>query len=156
MRKTRSPAVLLPAAAMVACAAPSVTPAVTPVAEQVLTLKLNTPVSLNGDGTIVSFVAVRDSRCPTGANCIRAGDVQADLQVTPAGQAPQPVTVGWGDSRQPPAAPSQAAGREFCFVDLSPRPSVGQDVAPASYRLKLRVLPLPAGSTACDTDAAQR
>ncbi|HSI49785.1 MAG TPA: hypothetical protein VLA61_16055 [Ideonella sp.] len=155
MRKPRSPlpAVLLPVFALAACAAPAATP---PAAPQVLTLTLNTPVTLNGDGTVVSWVAVRDSRCPTGVNCIRAGDVQADLQVTQAGQPPQPITVGWGDGQRAAAAPSQAAGRQFCFLDLSPRPSAGQDVAPSSYRLQLHVLPLQAGAADCKTGAAER
>ena len=78
---------------------------------------------------------VSDSRCPSGAKCIWAGEASSLLKVTQSGLTYDKVLTQPGLSG--PAADS-FAGYEVTF-DLLPYPEVGTSIDVKDYQLTLTV-----------------
>ncbi len=84
----------------------------------------------------LSFVKVTaDSRCPTGAQCIVAGQVDCQIEITRtnAGATPVQATITQGGSTQEPAE-AVIDGYELTY-NVTPYPAVGKTIASSEYRL---------------------
>ena len=84
----------------------------------------------------IKFIGVMaDSRCPTGVECIRAGDVSCSIEITKDG-IKNPITLT--DS----AGSGSSGGYIFqnykIIFSLSPYPVAGKTIAKSDYRLILK------------------
>jgi hypothetical protein len=96
-----------------------------------LTLAIDRPHVL-ADGTELVFREVSDdSRCPTDAQCVWAGDASVVIGVRPASGEPALVTLHIGRQDQRTAS---AAGVRLTLERLDPQPSSGQPIEWSRYR----------------------
>lgn len=108
---------------------------------------LDTPIQLKvGEEAIfaeqdlsVRFLQIaEDSRCPTGAQCIWAGQVTASLKIGHGGQSSEEAALTLRPGGE------ELATRElfgFCFtlLGVEPHPAVDVPVSPDTYTVALRV-----------------
>ena len=100
-------------------------------------LKVGEKARVGETGPLVSFTGVpEDSRCPTDAACIRAGEAIVVLDI--AGTSVR-VTVPREDT-----ATATAAGYDVTVSDVSPLPSSTRSMDPEQYRATFRVEARPA------------
>lgn len=100
-------------------------------AETVATLHIGESVTPPGSTTVVTLTDVSDdSRCPTGANCIWAGDATVTLRVQPAKGAAENVAlqINRADARS-----ATAAGLRFRLERLDPAPQVERAIERGAY-----------------------
>lgn len=96
-----------------------------------VTLAIGRPHVLD-DGTELVFRDVADdSRCPTDAECVWAGDASVVISVRPAAGEPTLVTLHTG---QPDTRAASAAGLRLTLERLDPQPSSGQPIERTRYR----------------------
>jgi hypothetical protein len=96
---------------------------------------------VKGENLEIKFVEVTgDSRCPTGVECIWAGEVSCLVEVTKTGTGgqPQPVTrtdpgAGAGDNTT-----ASLDGYEVTFT-VTPYPRAGKQIQQSDYRLVMTV-----------------
>jgi hypothetical protein len=92
--------------------------------------------SISGTELVVTFDRVlEDSRCPTGANCIQAGDGVIRIRVTQQGG-----TTGSYQLHTAPNGPRSAVhgGVTITLEDLTPTPASSRATPPQDYRATLR------------------
>ena len=121
--ETAAPQATLPQPAPVATAQDA--------AETVATLHIGESVTPPGSTTVVTLTDVSDdSRCPTGANCIWAGDATVTLRVQPATGAAETVAlhINRADARS-----ATVAGLHFRLERLDPAPQVGRPIERVAY-----------------------
>lgn len=82
------------------------------------------------NGVALSFLAVRDSRCPSGASCIQAGDASVDLQFIYNNQA-QMVTLN--TSGQPNSIVFQ--GLDIQLHEIRPYPVLNRQTNQNDFRI---------------------
>jgi hypothetical protein len=99
------------------------------------TLAPGQPVRMASEAMDIKFIGVsQDSRCPTGVQCIRAGDVSAEIEITIAGKVNQ-ITL-----KDDPAA---GAAQGYVFqgymiaFSVAPYPEANKTIAKEDYRLSL-------------------
>lgn len=100
-------------------------------------LKVNETRTLAGDNLRVRFDGVTgDSRCPTGVQCIWAGDatVELTLEKPPIAADTSVLHTSERFNRE-----TDYAGLVIRLLDLQPRPREGATIAPEDYRVKLVV-----------------
>jgi hypothetical protein len=101
-----------------------------PVDGKEFTLRQGDSIRLTGSQSTLYFLSVpEDSRCPSGVQCIWAGNAQASLQLDTT-QFSLNTTV---EPRE-----AVVAGFRFSLVQLTPRPE-GSDTMPARYSATLKV-----------------
>ena len=101
-----------------------------PVDGKEFTLRQGDSVRLGGSGPTLHFLAVpEDSRCPSGVQCIWAGNAEASLKLDATPFALN-TTVEPRDT--------VVAGFRFELVQLTARPE-GSDTTPARYSATLKV-----------------
>ena len=83
-----------------------------------------------GFGTVLE-----DSRCPTGAQCVRAGNVRVGLILQERGEATRSVDL---NTAERPRRVSHE-GYVIELVDLQPVPSTAGAPDPESYVVRLRI-----------------
>lgn len=95
-------------------------------------------IAATADGGLrVTFVeVVEDSRCPTGANCIWAGNARVRLRLEERGK----TRAANLNTTLEPRRVATAAG-DLVLVALDPYPEAGRQIEPADYRLTLRLEP---------------
>jgi len=89
------------------------------------------------DGLRVSFEGVgEDSRCPTGVQCVWAGDAAAAfaLEISPAAAVHRTLHTNGRFERQ-----VEYEGFVIRLEDIKPYPKDGATIAPADYRAVLVV-----------------
>jgi len=117
-----------------------------PAVEQVtlnteFSLAVEQSVTVTGEDLSIKFVeVVSDSRCPTGATCIWAGEASSLIEITASGSTISKVLTQPGLTSPPK---DTVAGYEITF-DLLPYPQLGKETKTADYRLKLVVSKAPA------------
>lgn len=120
---------LLFACLLVACGGSSTAPQLGENVE----VRLGASVEIPGDTTSVRFTDVTsDSRCPTGAQCVWAGEAVAVFTVggkdvvslTCCGNAPKATAI--------------VRGKQLTFVALKPAPALGGGPAKADYVATIR------------------
>lgn len=98
-----------------------------------IVVRFNEAVRIPSDTTTVRFAAVTsDSRCPSGAQCVWAGE--ATVVFTVGGV--RPVTLGL----QPGSVPSTAivGMYQITLVALTPYPAVNKSIAKSDYVATIR------------------
>jgi hypothetical protein len=120
-----------------ACLAGCSKPAVVEVSlDTEFTLAVGESATIAGEDLSLQFVEmVSDSRCPTGAICIWAGEASCLMRITQAGSTYEKVLTQPGHSS--PSTES-FAGYEVTF-DILPYPELGKDVRVEDYVLRLTV-----------------
>ncbi len=127
--------VVLPLMTVLACT--TKTSEVTANLGQGFTLKVGQTASIAGEDLKIKFVqVVTDSRCPTGATCIWAGEASCLLEVTLSGSTKQVIITQPGLSK----APSQSEFSNYTLsYNIQPYPVLNKQVDKSQYTLSLRV-----------------
>lgn len=113
---------LLAACLAAACGAQSTAPKF----GEKVTVRFNAAVRVPSDTTSVRFIGVTaDSRCPSGAQCVWAGDAAVAFLVG----GTQQVTLHTNEG----AASAFVAGRLLTLVSLSPYPKLSTPIAQGDY-----------------------
>jgi uncharacterized Zn finger protein len=88
----------------------------------------------------VKFVSVpEDSRCPKGVNCIWAGNVRVQLQVTKAKSKPVKVELSLNPRDFPDGEAADCGNYTIKLVKVDPYPVVDQPLKPGDYTATLSV-----------------
>ena len=96
------------------------------------TLEVGDRAILDAAHTIVHFVAVaEDSRCPSQAQCVWAGDGAVVLEIAPAAGDAAEDTLHTNPESGPGAV--SLAGYELTLLRLDPFPEIPGDIAPNDY-----------------------
>ena len=128
------PTLLILAAVMLAPACAAADVKVNP--GQEFQLKVGDKVSVSGEDLAIQFVRVtQDSRCPTGATCIQAGQVDCEVYLTQEGHIYLVTLTQLGSSTQNVA---ENLGYRFVF-NVLPYPELGKDNHFEDYTLVLKV-----------------
>lgn len=110
-----------------------------------LTMDVHSAAHWPEAGIEVALVRVAsDSRCPSGTNCIWAGNATLDLTASRADQT-ESFTLRFGPSGGDGAfAPDivDRLGFRFEVVRLDPQPAAGRTIGPLDYRATVRVTKL--------------
>jgi hypothetical protein len=102
---------------------------------QAITLAPNQKVVIKADSLEIRMVKiVNDSRCPKGANCIWAGEVSCQIEISYQNQTKIMVLTQSGGSD----ATSSFLGYTIAF-SVEPYPELNKTIKDADYRLKLTV-----------------
>jgi hypothetical protein len=104
------------------------------------TISVGQSVSVKGEDLTITFVeVVSDSRCPTGATCIWAGEASSLIEITDSASTYRKVLTEPGSS-----SPTKAdfTGYEVMF-NLLPYPVLGKETKAKDYLLKLIVSKTP-------------
>jgi hypothetical protein len=95
---------------------------------------------VDGGRLTVSFVGVtEDSRCPTGVQCVWAGNAAVSLVITSADGARSAVSLN--TTLDPRSV--IFGGYEVALIQLDPNPRQGQPIPQASYLATLRAATIP-------------
>lgn len=104
--------------------------------EGIAELALGRPAELGG--LELTLVDVADSRCPRGAQCIRAGEVIATLDVARPGAVAARVELMLPAVGEPEVRP--AHGCRLRLLSVEPYPAAGDALSPADRRARVEVL----------------
>ena len=105
------------------------------------TLSVGGSVAIGGEDLRIGFVEViSDSRCPTGATCIWAGEASCLIDITAGGSTYEKVLTQPGMTTP---ATTDYASYEIAF-DILPYPELGKETKTEDYRLQLTVSKKPA------------
>lgn len=92
---------------------------------------------VDGGALSVTFVTVaEDSRCPTGVQCVWAGNGAVALMVDTPGTGKQTVTLN--TTLTPRTV--KAGPYEISLVGLKPYPKQGSPIPPATYAATLQII----------------
>ena len=96
---------------------------------------------LTADGKLsVKFMSVpEDSRCPTGVNCIWAGNVRVLLQATQAKSKPVKVELNTNPRDTPAGEEADCGNYRIKLVSVDPYPVQDQQLSAGDYRVTLVV-----------------
>ncbi|WP_299079477.1 hypothetical protein [uncultured Paraglaciecola sp.] len=83
----------------------------------------------------LAVIAVEDSRCPTGEQCIWEGQVKVTLEVSNNHSEKTVVTL----LNQPKSATANALGYRIRLVDVAPHPKKGKVIPQLSQIIKLQI-----------------
>jgi hypothetical protein len=96
-------------------------------------IRLGSAIVIPGDSTHVKFTDVTsDSRCPTGAQCVWAGE--AVVQFTVGSTQQVSLTLGADASK----ATVIIGMKQFTLVALKPHPKVNESIAKGDYIATIR------------------
>jgi hypothetical protein len=88
----------------------------------------------------VKFVSVpEDSRCPTGVNCIWAGNVRVQLQVTKAKSKPVKIELSLNPRDFPDGEAADCGNYKIKLVKVDPYPVADQQLKASDYTATLSV-----------------
>ncbi len=129
--------VLLLVSSLSACSSGVTTPTLTAALGQQFTLPVGQTAEIKGENLSVHFVKVSaDSRCPTGVQCIRAGDATCAVQFTLSGATTDVNLVDIGGT-------GGFTQSKFSVYTLNfrvdPYPASGKTIAAADYRLVMTI-----------------
>lgn len=105
------------------------------------TLAVGQSAAITGENLSIKFVeVVSDSRCPTGAVCIWAGEASCLIEITDSATTHQKVLIEPGVS-----SPARDSFNEYVLTfAILPYPDVGKQIDAKDYRLQLTVTKGPA------------
>ena len=88
----------------------------------------------------VKFVSVpEDSRCPKGVNCIWAGNVRVQLQVTKTGSKASKVELSLNPRDFPDGEAANYGNYKLKLVGVDPYPIVDQPIKAGDYTVTLSI-----------------
>lgn len=106
------------------------------VVDQDFDLAPGATATIDGGALTLTFDRVAaDSRCPTGVQCVWAGNGAVVLTVAPSSASKNSVTL---NTMLPPHA-ATAAPYQISLVGLAPYPKQGSTIPSASYIATLRI-----------------
>lgn len=101
-----------------------------------VTLALGQQVFVKDQQLNVSFdKIVNDSRCPTGTQCIWAGNATVAVTAMTTTSRPQTLTLSLGDLRGGLAQTQRVADLDITLDSLTPKPAAAQNPATSSATL---------------------
>ena len=110
------------------------------------TLAVGETITLEAVHTTVRFFAVsQDSRCPSQAQCVWAGDGAVVLEIAPGGSDATEDTLHTNPESGPGAV--VLAGYELTLLRLNPYPDTPGEIGPDEYTAKLALYERPEGSS---------
>ena len=105
-----------------------------------ITLALGNKIVISAEALTVELLSVKDSRCPSGAQCVWAGHATATVQVGKVGSTPETLVIG---TRAPPSMklPFEATYGSYrlTLLGLEPANSVSAPVALPLYRATVQI-----------------
>jgi hypothetical protein len=87
----------------------------------------------DGQSYICLDTVLSDSRCPTGAQCIWAGEARARFKIEKLNNSPVYIDLKEG------AKDTLVSGYKFSFIKLLPYPSLRYQIKPQEYKAKIVV-----------------
>jgi hypothetical protein len=103
-------------------------------------LRVGQEVSVADQKLNVKFVSVpEDSRCPKGVNCIWAGNVRVQLQVTKAKSKPVKVELSLNPRDFPDGEAADCGNYRIKLVKVDPYPVADQQLKPGDYTATLSI-----------------
>jgi len=123
--------------ALIACSNPM---AASAIAGQDFELRLGETARLEGSDLVLQFISVpSDSRCPTGVQCVHAGDATARLRVEGGGGPEASLDLHTNDQ------PKEGTQGSFVIrlVVLRPLPRDGQPVQASDFVATLKITARP-------------
>jgi len=100
----------------------------------ILSTGSETPVVLDGRSMRLGVGEITDSRCPKGAQCVRAGEGAVSLRLDPGDGEALEARLLTTDAAPKPLGPLAVR-----VTDLAPYPEVGTTIDPAAYRVTLEI-----------------
>jgi hypothetical protein len=105
------------------------------------TLSPGQSARISSESMDIKFIGVTaDSRCPKGVECIWAGEVTCDIEITKDGvkdivqlKTVAPTDSSWGNTFQ----------KYWLLFDVTPYPEAGKTIDKSEYRLLLTVKFIP-------------
>ncbi|GGF57564.1 hypothetical protein [Alteromonas lipolytica] len=91
--------------------------------------------TVNFKDLILRVVAIEDSRCAIGEECIWAGQMKIDLEISKNGSNPERVTL----EHQREAKAYQIFGYTFKLLNLTPHPQKGKQITLAQQSVELQI-----------------
>ena len=104
---------------------------------QEFTLPAGKTVEIKGESLSIKFIQViTDSRCPTGVECVWAGEATCRMEINLNGVASERIlTISGGTSDK-----TQETVDQYTFsFKLEPYPQAGKDIVPTDYYLLMTV-----------------
>ena len=106
-------------------------------ADGTVVLAIGKPQRAPGTDLTVTFEAVvADSRCPTGVQCVWAGEVAVRIRLAAPNMAPATATL---HSNLETAKETTYAAWKLSIQDVTPYPTATGGVRPEDYRLTLLI-----------------
>jgi hypothetical protein len=101
------------------------------------TLPAGQTAAIEGENLFLKFVSVTaDSRCPTGVQCIQAGDVRCQVQVVSNGTT---NTVEFLQSGGSDTSTADIPGNYKASFKVIPYPAAGTPIPSGDYKLVMTV-----------------
>ena len=100
-------------------------------------INLSLDETVNYDDLEIRWLEMMDSRCPTGVQCVWAGEVKVILEVTQGGNEPVELQLTWQVRRG--STKATVGGYDFELMDVKPFPN--QKVTPnrSDHVAKIRI-----------------
>ena len=102
-------------------------------------LKPGQQTSISGEDLTIEFKSVsNDSRCPTDAQCVWAGNAEVNVELTKTGNSSSAIQLNTAGTTE---LPSQANYLNYTIriTELQPYPKVDLTIAQAEYKAKFIV-----------------
>ena len=104
---------------------------------QEFTLPYGKSVNISGENLSIKFVAVvTDSRCPTGVQCVWAGEAKVKLEVTQNNSTLETVLTETGGTNGFSSGTINAYKVDF---RVEPYPQANKTIAPEDYKLVMKI-----------------
>lgn len=97
-------------------------------------LAINQTAVVSGENLRIKFLDVNDSRCPTGVQCIWAGEARATVQINGAADNVTLVQPGYSTDNA-----YVLEGKHMLNFQVQPYPVVNQTIELGEYRLVMTV-----------------
>ena len=108
---------------------------------QQFTLPIGKTASVSGENLYLKFLAVTgDSRCPSGAQCIWAGEAACSVEIKYNGQTSDIVLTAPGLT---PDNNQNILNHYELNFQLAPYPELGKQISNSEYKLLLRISKSP-------------
>jgi len=126
-------------------ASPSPSPSTAPVItegglNQPVELKVNDTVRISSENLTIKFSGIEDSRCPSGAQCIWAGEFKAKLEVTVSGKSQEKAELNMLPGEK--VIPEQKVGNYTIKLEKVISPTTKAPVGKTSgvYRISIIII----------------
>ena len=101
------------------------------------TLSPGQSVNIAGESMDIKFIGItQDSRCPTGVECIQAGNVSCNIDITQNGSRNHILLTETGG---PGASQGYMSQKYMLVFNISPYPEAGKTISKSDYRLSMTV-----------------
>lgn len=106
---------------------------------QIFTLREGQAASINSSGLHIHFIdLVEDSRCPTNATCIQAGQAVAEIEFAKSGGKSATIKLSDGSSNNI-ASSAELFLYKIRVYDISPHPESNVSIPKSDYNITLMV-----------------